>query len=239
MPTKSMITGSLLVRMIAPILMSLVALACSSSPAMAVSDLPKPATDLPAASTGETRTAVFAGGCFWCVEAVFEQLDGVTDVVSGYAGGKKQDAQYETVGSGRTNHAESVKITYDPSKISYGELLRVLFTVSEPTLKDGQTPDFGHQYRMAVFYENDDQKRVAEAYIKQLNDAKIFDKPIATTVEPLGEGFFEAEAYHQDFVAHHPDHPYVQQWSVPKLQKVRDHFASELKSAHPTTIPAK
>jgi peptide-methionine (S)-S-oxide reductase len=196
-------------------------------------DLPKPTTDLPAPSADETsRTAVFAGGCFWCTEAAFEQLDGVTDVVSGYAGGTKKDAHYETVGVGGTGHAESIKITYDPRKITYGELLRVLFTISEPTIKDKQGPDAGHQYRMAVFYANDDEKRVAEAYIRQLTDAKAFGgQKIQTTVEPLGDGFFPAEDYHQDYVAHHPDQPYVRAWSIPKVNKLREHFPTELKGA--------
>jgi peptide-methionine (S)-S-oxide reductase len=192
-------------------------------------DLPKPAQDLPAGKPGEMRTAVFAGGCFWCTEAVFEQLVGVTSVVSGYAGGTKQDADYKKVSDGRTDHAESIQITYDPSKITYGQLLRVFFTVIDPTTKDYQGPDHGRQYRSAIFYANDDEKRVADAYIRQLTDAKAFDKPIVTTLEPLA-GFFPAEEYHQDFVKLHPDHPYVQQWSVPKVQKLRKEFPDQLKS---------
>src|SRR5689334_16814551 len=147
-----------------------------SRPTHAAADLPKPTKDLTApAKPGELRTAVLAAGCFWCSEAVFEQLNGVTDVVSGYAGGAKEDAEYETVGSGRTGHAESIQITYDPSKISYGVLLRVFFTTHDPTTKDRQGPDHGHQYRSAIFYDSPEQKQVAEDYIGQLNDAKVFD----------------------------------------------------------------
>jgi peptide-methionine (S)-S-oxide reductase len=202
------------------------AISCSNS-IRAADDLPKPKIDLPA-STQPTASAVFAAGCFWCSEAVFERVAGVIDVVSGYAGGTKETATYEQTGSGKTGHAESIKITYDPKKITYGELLRIMFTTSEPTQKDRQGPDWGHQYRSAIFYETEDQKRVAQAYVDQLNEAKVYDKPIATTIEPL-TGFYPAEEYHQDFVQHHPDHPYVRQWSLPKVQKLKEHFPSELK----------
>ena len=205
-------------------------------PTHAADDLPKPTIDIPAGKEGEMREAVLAGGCFWCIEASFDQLDGVSDAVSGYAGGKKEEAKYDIVGTGRTNHAEAVKITYDPSKISFGELIRVLFTIIDPTTVNGQHPDYGPQYRSAIFYANDDEKRVAEAYINQLNDAKVFDKPIATTVEPIGEGFFEAEAYHQDYAQFNPDQPYIQRYSMPKVQKAREHFSDRLK---PSTQPAK
>jgi peptide-methionine (S)-S-oxide reductase len=214
------------------------ALSCNVS-SHAAADLPKPKVDLPAPSEGETtRTAVFAGGCFWCTEAVFEQLKGVTDVVSGYAGGTKETATYETYMN--TNHAEAIKITYDPRQITYGELLRVLFAISDPTQPEGQGPDLGHQYRFAIFYENDDQKRVAEAYIKQLSEAHVFERPIVATVEPMPQGFIAAEGYHQDYVAHHPDHPYVRRWSVPKLRKLREHFREDLKSPDtPTTAESQ
>jgi peptide-methionine (S)-S-oxide reductase len=216
----------------------LAAMSCSV-PSKAAADLPKAQVDLPAPSEGETtRTAIFAGGCFWCAEAVFEQLNGVSEVISGYAGGTKETATYETYMN--SNHAEAIKITYDPRKITYGELLRVLFATADPTQKDGQGPDLGHQYRFAVFFENDDQKRIAEAYIKQLTDAHVFDKPIAATVEPLGGGFFPAEEYHQDYVAHHPDHPYVQRFSVPKLKKLRAQFRGDLKNPdQPTTAESR
>ncbi len=172
--------------------------------------------------------AVFAGGCFWCVEAVFERVEGVKSVVSGYAGGWADTATYEQVSGGGTNHAESVRISYDPQKISYSELLRIFFATHHPTQKNRQGPDVGHQYRSAVFYADEHQKHVAEAYIAQLNQAGVFDKPIATTVEPLKE-FYPAENYHQDFVKNHPQHPYVQQWAVPKLKKLDKQFKDELK----------
>lgn len=189
------------------------------SPGYAAPDVPKPEKDLPAQKG--TQTAVFAAGCFWCVEAAFELIDGVTDVVSGYAGDTKEKAVYETVGSGGTKHAESVRVTYDPAKISYGRLLQVLFTAHDPTTKDRQGPDWGHQYRSAIFYANEQEKAVAKAYIEQLDKAKVFGAPIVTTLEPLTE-FYPAEKYHQDFVRLHPDHPYVRQWSVPKAAKVKE-----------------
>lgn len=192
--------------------------------------LPKAEVDLPAPTQQETtRTAVFAGGCFWCTEAAFEQLEGVKEVVSGYAGDKKETATYETVCSGSTKHAEAIRIVYDPHKITYGELLRVLFTISEPTVKDRQGPDSGHQYRMAVFYQNEDERKAAQAYIEQLTKARIYDRPIVTTVEPLTYGFFDAEQYHQDYVKNHPNQPYVRAWSLPKMAKVREAFPDELK----------
>jgi len=197
--------------------------------------LPKPAVDLAPDKSGNPATAVFAGGCFWCTEAVFREFIGVNDVKSGYAGGTKEDANYDTVCSGRTDHAESIKITYDPTKITYGQLMRILFTAIDPTELNRQGPDRGRQYRSAIFYENDDQKAVAEAYIKQLNDAKAFDAPIVTTVEKL-PAFYPAEDYHQDYVPTHLSNPYVQQCSLPKVRKVREVFKDQLKS---TTQPAK
>jgi methionine-S-sulfoxide reductase len=150
------------------------------------------------------QTAVFAGGCFWCTEAVFEQLAGVDKVVSGYAGGDAATAHYEIVGSGKTNHAESIEVTYDPARISYGTLLKVFFSVAhDPTQLNRQGPDYGRQYRSAIFYKDDEQKRIAEAYIKQLNEAEVFKKPIVTEVTALPH-FYPAEAYHQHFVKLHP-----------------------------------
>ncbi|HZL38347.1 MAG TPA: peptide-methionine (S)-S-oxide reductase MsrA [Tepidisphaeraceae bacterium] len=195
--------------------------------------LPEPAMDLPAdkaAKPGELHTAVVAGGCFWCVEGVYDQLTGVKSAVSGYAGGAKDTANYEAVCSGTTGHAESVKITYDPSKITYGELLRVLFTVIDPTTKNRQGPDTGTQYRSTIFYANEDQKKVAEAYIKQLDAAKVFPRPIVTTLEPLkAEAFFPAEDYHQKYVACHLHNPYVQHEALPKVEKVREKFKDKVK----------
>lgn len=218
---------------------------CDVSAGSPGSELPAPAIDLaPPAEAGSTRTAVFAGGCFWCVEAVFEELRGVKDAESGYAGGSADSASYQTVSEGTTGHAEVVKVTYDPSQVTYGQLLRVFFATHDPTTKDRQGPDWGRQYRSAIFYEGDEQKRVAEAYIRQLDETKVFGKPIVTTLEPLN-GFWTAEQYHQDFMKNNPRHPYVQQWAVPKVLKLRDKFAEQVKSGQaapeaatrPTTKP--
>ena len=182
---------------------------------------PAPALDVPAQGT---QTAVLAGGCFWGVEAVFENVKGVTNVVSGYAGGSKNTAHYEMVGTGRTGHAESVQITYDPSQISYGRLLQVYFSVAhDPTELNRQGPDEGTQYRSEIFYSSEDQKKMAEAYIQQLNQAKIFRQPVVTKVEPLA-GFYAAEGYHQDFIAHNPRHPYVVYNDLPKLAQLKKQF---------------
>jgi len=191
-------------------------------------EFPAPAVDI----SGAARTqavAVFAGGCFWGVEAVFENLRGVADVVSGYAGGSQATAHYEIVGTGRTGHAESVQVTYDPSQISYGKLLQVFFSVAhDPTEMNRQGPDEGTQYRSAIFYSSDDQKRVAEAYIQQLNNAKVFRHPIVTQLTPLA-GFFPAEQYHQHFIDRNPDYPYVVYNDLPKLEHLRRLYPDLLK----------
>ena len=211
--------------------------AACSIPAKA-SDIPAPAVDLSPPKQGEiSRTAIFAGGCFWCTEAVFEQLDGVTNVVSGYDGDTEDKANYEAVCTGRTLHAEAIQITYDPHKITYGKLLRVLFTAIDPTAKNRQGPDSGPQYRSAIFYATEEEKAVAEAYIKQVNDAKVFGGPIATTIEPVGFGFFPAEAYHQDYSRQNPDQPYIRGVSTPKVEKIKKAFADDLKKAGATTAP--
>jgi peptide-methionine (S)-S-oxide reductase len=189
--------------------------------------LPQPEQDLPLAEEKQMRTAVFAGGCFWCVEAVFEALRGVDDAISGYAGGTAETANYQAVSGGRTDHAEVVQITYDASQITYGQLLRVHFATHDPTTRDRQGPDTGRQYRSAVFYANEDEKRVAEAYIEQLNEAKTFSRPIVTTLEPLTR-FHPAEEYHQDFAARNPEHPYIRAWSTPKLEKLREKFPEKV-----------
>jgi peptide-methionine (S)-S-oxide reductase len=203
--------------------------AACALPAKAAADLPKPAVNLPAAKDNADQTIVVAGGCFWCTEAVFETLKGVKDVVSGYTGGSADTANYKRVCDGDTGHAEAIKITYDPAKITYGELLRVFFTGHDPTTLNRQGADRGTQYRSAIFYENDEQKKVAEAYIKQLNDAKAFPGPVVTTVEPL-KGFYLAEAYHQDFARKNPGHGYIQAVAMPKVQKVLEHFKDEVKT---------
>ena len=188
--------------------------------------IPNAAVDPP--QRGE-QTAVLAGGCFWGVEAVFERLEGVSDVVSGFAGGKKSTAHYETVSTGTTGHAESVKITYDPSKISYGQLLKIFFAVAHnPTELNRQGPDEGPQYRSSIFYATPDEKAVAEAYIHQLDDAKIFKHKIVTTVVPL-DGFYPAEAYHQDFLDRNPTYPYIVYNDLPKLAHLKKDFPEMMK----------
>jgi peptide-methionine (S)-S-oxide reductase len=189
---------------------------------------PDPAIDAAPAS-GE-QVAVLAGGCFWCVEAVYLQLDGVRSVKSGYAGGTADTADYDTVCSGRTDHAEAVEIRYDPAKLSYGKLLKVFFSIAhDPTTRDRQGADVGRQYRSAIFYANDDQKRIATAYVKQLDAAKVFDRAIVTEIVPL-ERFYEAEAYHQNYAARNPDQPYIAYTAAPKVKKVRTYYADQLKS---------
>jgi methionine-S-sulfoxide reductase len=193
-------------------------------------DLPQPKQELPVKEGQASRVAVFAGGCFWCVEAVFEQLPGVSDVVSGYAGGTPETANYTAVSGGDTDHAEVIQITYDPAKIGYGQLLRVFFGTHDPTTLNRQGPDAGRQYRSAIFYSDADEKRVAEGYIRQLTEAKAFSKPIVTTLEPL-EKFHPAEKYHQDFVRFNPNHPYVRAWMPSKQEKLEKLRAAETPKA--------
>jgi peptide methionine sulfoxide reductase msrA/msrB len=181
--------------------------------------------------------AVFAGGCFWCVEAVFEELEGVIDVTSGYAGGDAQTANYKAVCSGRTGHAEAVQITYDPSKISYETLLKVHFATHDPTSLNQQGNDIGTQYRSAIFYSTEQEKEIAQAFIDDLTDAKVFSKPIVTTLEPLKPGgFYPAETYHQNYVCHNPTQSYVQAAALPKVAKVREKFKDLLKAKSPLTV---
>jgi peptide-methionine (S)-S-oxide reductase len=190
--------------------------------------IPAPQVDLSAGDTPE-QTVVLAAGCFWCVEAVFVQLDGVIEVTSGYAGGTAETASYRTVCGGGTDHAEVVQVRFDPRRITYGEILQVFFSVAhDPTQLNRQGADVGRQYRSAIFFTDDEQKRVAEAYIAQLNSARVFDRPIATTLEPLVE-FFPAEDYHQDYAALNPDQPYVACTVPPKLEKLQKAFGERLK----------
>ncbi len=199
-------------------------------PVSRAAEFPAPAVDIPGAAHTQA-VAVFAGGCFWGVEAVFERLKGVTDVVSGYAGGNQSTAHYEMVGTGRTGHAESVQVTFDPSQITYGKLLQVLFSVAhDPTQLNRQGPDEGTQYRSAIFYTSDEQKRVAEAYIRQLTGAKVFRYPIVTQVVPL-KGFYAAEEYHQNFIERNPDYPYVVYNDLPKLDHLKRQYPGLVK--HP------
>ena len=196
------------------------AFACSTSGASATA-IPDPALDAPLAKSKGEQTAVLAGGCFWGIEAVFEHVKGVSDVKSGYSGGSPETAQYDKVGSGETGHAESVQITFDPSQISYGQLLKVFFSVAhDPTELNRQGPDRGTQYRSAIFYASGEQKRVAEAYIDQLNKAKVFSQKIVTQVDAL-KSFSEAEDYHQNYLALHPDEPYIVINDQPKLENLK------------------
>jgi peptide-methionine (S)-S-oxide reductase len=175
-------------------------------------------------SAGTQQTAVFAGGCFWGVDAVFKHVKGVDRVLSGYAGGEASTAQYETVSTGTTGHAESVEVTYDPSQVSYRDLLKVFFyTAHDPTELNQQGPDEGTQYRSAIFYTDTDQKKAADAYIAQLDHTKAFPEPIVTQVVPL-KGFYPAEPYHQDYLARHPDNPYIVINDLPKLELLREKF---------------
>jgi len=192
---------------------------------MSAASFPAPAVDQSNSDhPTATATAVFAGGCFWGVEAVFDRLNGVTKAVSGFAGGNAATAHYEIVSSGTTGHAESVQVTYDPSKISYGKLLEVFFSVAhDPTELNRQGPDEGTQYRSAIFYTDPDQKRVAEAYIQQLTAAKVFNGKIVTQVVPL-KAFYPAEEYHQHFLDRNPNNPYIVYNDVPKVKQLQKQF---------------
>lgn len=183
--------------------------------------LPNPHVDTRRAATKGLQTAVLAGGCFWGVQAVFEHVKGVTAVTSGYSGGAAETANYETVSDGNTGHAESVRITYDPSQITYGQLLKVFFSVAhDPTELNRQGPDTGTQYRSVIFYSNEEQRRIAEAYVNQLNQAKVFERPIVTQIVRL-RGFYKAELYHQDYAVKHPDDPYIVTNDLPKVAELR------------------
>src|SRR6266513_1206227 len=197
--------------------------ACGTATA-SVTEIPSPVLDAPLTSARGQQTAVLAGGCFWGVEAVFEHVKGVIKVTSGYSGGAASTAQYETVSTGATGHAESVRIIYDPSQISYGQLLKVFFSVAhDPTELNRQGPDTGTQYRSAIFYSNDEQQRVAKAYIAQLQEAKSFSRPIVTEVAPLN-AFYPAEAYHQNYLAQHPENMYIVINDLPKIGELRKQF---------------
>ncbi len=198
--------------------------------------LPPRSLDAKSAGAG-LQTVVLAGGCFWGVQAVFQHTKGVTQAVSGYAGGKKETAHYEMVGTGRTGHAESVSVTYDPQQISYGKILQIYFSVAHnPTELNYQGPDSGTQYRSAIFYANDEQKRVAEAYIGELDKAHVFKAPIVTKLEPL-PGFYPAEDYHQDFAVLHPSYPYIVFNDLPKVDNLKRLFADAYRET-PVTVMA-
>jgi peptide-methionine (S)-S-oxide reductase len=200
------------------------ATACNAKADPAAAAVPAPAVDVQRASTPGRQTAVVAGGCFWGVQAVFQHVKGVVTATSGYSGGSAKTADYEIVSTGQTGHAESVQIVYDPSEITYGELLRIFFSVAhDPTERNRQGPDEGTQYRSAIFFASEEQKRIAEAYIAQLDQAKVFSRPIVTQVVPL-KGFYPAEAYHQNYAALHPDQPYIVFNDAPKVEHLRQVF---------------
>jgi peptide-methionine (S)-S-oxide reductase len=205
--------------------LALLALVQAGGAAGTATSLPAPAMDIPLAAAGNgPQTAVFAGGCFWGVEAVFRHVKGVSAAVSGYAGGTAKTADYEMVSSGTTGHAEAVQVTYDPAQVSYGELLRVFFSVAhDPTQLNRQGPDVGTQYRSAIFVASDDQKGVAQAYVNQLNRAKVFAGPIVTQVVAL-PAFYPAEAYHQNYAALHPNQPYIVIHDQPKVANLKAQF---------------
>ena len=196
------------------------------APSLAAEDaviIPPPTLD--AQNASGIQTAVLAGGCFWGVQGVFQHTAGVVNAVSGYSGGSKTKADYQTVSTGTTGHAESVEIKFDPKKISYGKILQIFFSVAhDPTQLNRQGPDTGTQYRSAIFTTSDEQKKVADAYIAQLDAAKVYKKPIVTKVGPL-EGFFAAEAYHQDYLTLHPSQPYIAYNDIPKVENLKKIFA--------------
>ncbi|KAA6463235.1 peptide-methionine (S)-S-oxide reductase MsrA [Acidobacteria bacterium AB60] len=186
--------------------------------------IPPASTDVPLAKASAKQEAVFAGGCFWGVQSVFERVKGVLDTTAGYSGGSADTATYGQVGTETTGHAESVRVVYDPSVITYGQLLRIFFSVAhDPTQLNRQGPDIGSSYRSAIFYKDEEQRRLAEAYIGQLDAAHVFPKKIVTQVTPL-KGFYEAEGYHQDYALHHPGDPYILVCDRPKIEALKHQF---------------
>jgi peptide-methionine (S)-S-oxide reductase len=199
--------------------------------------IPAPAFDEQLADTSSPAVAVLAGGCFWGVQGVFQHVEGVLQAVSGYAGGSAADAKYELVVGGDTGHAETVRIFYDPSKITYGRLLQIFFSVvHDPTQLNKQGPDHGSQYRSAIFFETAQQREIAERYIADLDAAKVYSKKIVTTLEQAP--FYAAEAYHQDFLERHPTHPYISYWDLPKVRDLRSVFPSVYR-AEPALVIAR
>jgi peptide-methionine (S)-S-oxide reductase len=194
--------------------------------------VPAPAHDAALAQTSGKQTAVFAGGCFWGTQSVFERVKGVLATTAGYSGGSAFTATYEQVGQENTGHAESVKVVYDPSKITYGQLLQIFFSVvHDPTQLNRQGPDVGESYRSVIFYANDEQQKISKDYIAQLDAAKVFPKPIVTQVVPL-KGFYDAEAYHQDYALHNPNNPYIMVCDRPKVEALKQQFPELFKDYH-------
>jgi len=202
---------------------------CAGCTAAARQPVPPPANDAALASTPGKQTAVFAGGCFWGTQSVFERVKGVLETTAGYSGGSASTATYEQVGRENTGHAESVKVVFDPSKITYGQLLRIFFSVvHDPTQLNRQGPDVGPSYRSVIFYTNDEQQKISKDYIAQLDDAKVFPKPIVTQVVPL-KGFYDAEEYHQDYAERNPNNPYIMVCDRPKIEALKQQFPELLK----------
>ena len=196
---------------------------------MTASSFPDPLVDIAVGADGAEQVTVLAGGCFWCTEAVFQALEGVLEVTSGYAGGSADSANYRSVCSGTTDHAEATEVHFDPALVSFGQLLKIFFSVAhDPTQLDGQGPDKGRQYRSAIFYGDEEQRRVAEAYMEQLEAAGVYDGPIVTTLEPL-EVFYPAEEDHQDYATRHPWQPYIAVNAAPKLEKLRRQYGDRLR----------
>jgi peptide-methionine (S)-S-oxide reductase len=194
--------------------------------ASAATAIPDPAVDETLASQKGQQTVVVSGGCFWGVQAVFQHVKGVTRATSGYSGGTVKNPDYEQVSSGTTGHAESVEIVYDPSKITLGQLLKVFFSVAhDPTELNRQGPDTGTQYRSIIFFSNTDQQRIAQSYVDQLNQSKVFSQPIVTQIVPL-KAFYRAEDYHQNYATEHPDNPYIAMFDLPKLKNLQQQFPS-------------
>jgi peptide-methionine (S)-S-oxide reductase len=228
---KTLIVGALLC---VPTFALVGRLAQAAEPAVA---LPAPTLDATAPAAGGSENVVLAGGCFWGMQAVYEHTKGVTQAVSGYSGGSKETAHYEMVGTERTGHAESVSVTYDPRQISLGKILQIYFSVAHnPTELDYQGPDSGPSYRSAIFYANDEQKRVAAAYIEQIDKAHAFDSPVVTKLEAL-KGFYPAEDYHQDFAVTHPTYPYIVFNDLPKVDNLKRMFPDYYRDA-PVTVMA-
>lgn len=212
-----------LLRSVITVGIALSLLACSVK-AAPPAPIPSAKVDAPLSAASGKQTAVFAGGCFWGTQSVFERVRGVVKTSAGYAGGSAQTATYDQVTTETTGHAESVEVVYDPSKITYGQLLRIFFSVAhDPTQLNRQGPDVGESYRSAIFYSSDEQKRIATAYISQLDAAKVFPNPIVTQVTPL-KGFYRAEGYHQDYAFHNPANPYIQVCDVPKIKALKQQF---------------
>src|SRR5271169_4509636 len=198
--------------------------ACTGCNAASKTPIPAPVSDIALAQSAGKQTAVFAGGCFWGTQSVFERVKGVLATTAGYSGGSAATATYEQVGQENTGHAESVKVVYDPSKITYGQLLRIFFSVvHDPTQLNRQGPDVGESYRSVIFYANDEQQKISKAYIAQLDAAKVFHKPIVTQVVPL-KGFYRAEEYHQDYALHNPGNPYILVCDRPKIEALKQQF---------------